>query len=200
MLIEGATGEVTYPDNSNGLPVRLGRSGDLKVSQLHPVGYTQVSRNKKFSVTNQAVVSTTAGTAVVFTGLAVGNPAGSGVNLVLTYFDFAQGAAGVAGTVGLMGGIGPITASLTITNRLIGSGVASKAVATAGQTISAPTVLGVFGTLGSLATTGYELVPGVSRNLEGSLVIAPGSFIATYTSAATTSALQFSLIWEEVAI
>lgn len=150
-----------------------------------------------FSVCNQAVVSTTAGLATTFTGLAIANPTGSGVDLILKRFCCTQTAAGVAGSVGLMGGTGVAAGSLTPISRNVGAATTSKATASAGATISTPILIEVYGTLGSLATTGWGLQRGIFIDLEDSIIVPPGSFIATYTTAATTSALVFTLVWEE---
>jgi hypothetical protein len=152
-----------------------------------------------FSVANQAVVSTTAGLATTFTGLAIANPSTSGVDLVLKRFCCTQTAAGVAGSIGLMGGVGVAAGSLTPINRSLGSGIVSKATASAGATISTPILIETYGCIGSVATTGYGLQPGIVVELEDSIIVPPGSFIASYTTAATTNALVFSLVWEEVA-
>jgi hypothetical protein len=151
-----------------------------------------------FSVANQAVVSTTAGLATTFTGLAIANPAASGVNLVMKRFCCTQTAAGVAGSIGLMGGVGVAAGALTPINRSLGSGLVSKATASAGATISTPILVETYGTLGSVATTAYGITPGIVIELDDSIIIPPGSFLASYTTAATTSALVFSMMWEEV--
>jgi hypothetical protein len=159
------------------------------------------SRNlgNTFSVANQAVVSTTAALATTFTGLALTNPAGSRVLLVMKKFTCSQVAVGAAGAVGLMGGTGVAAGSLTPISRYIGSATASKATASAGATISTPILIETFGSLGSVATNGYGLNDGLNVELDDSIIVPPGSFVASYTTAATTNALIFSFVWEEVA-
>lgn len=188
---------------TDGLKVvaRGGRLGELIISQLRARYTEQTVRGNMFSVCTQPTsVTTTAALATTFTGLAVGNPAGSGVNLVLNKFSAAQFAVGVAGTVGIMGGAGAVAASLTPQSRLIGGGAVSKATASAGATISTPLLIVTVGSVGSVATTGYGLESGILVDLEGSIIVPPGSFVASYTSTAQTSAFQFSFAWEEVAI
>ncbi len=150
-----------------------------------------------FSVANQAVVSTTAGLATTFTGLAVANPSTSRVNLVMKRFCCTQTAVAVAGSVGLMAGTGAAAGALTPVNRNLNSGVASKATASAGATISTPVLIETYGSIGSLATTGYGLQQGIFVEMEDSIIVPPGSYIATYTTAATTNALVFTMVWEE---
>jgi hypothetical protein len=201
MLIQPLVGTQNWSDGNVPVAVRAGRQGDLIVSELHGRYYEQTVRGNVFSVCTQGTgVTTTAALATTFTGLAVGNPTGSGVNLVLNKFTAAQFAVGAAATIGIMGGAGSITASLTPQSRVIGGGQTSKAVATAGQTISTPLLIATFGSVGSVATTGYGLEPGILVDFEGSVIIPPGSFVASYTAIVTTSALQFSFSWEEVPV
>lgn len=183
-------------------PNRAGQLGDLIVSQLQPRYYEQTYRGNRFVVANQAAVTTTAALATTYTGLVLGNPSTSSVNLVLDKFCCAQFAAGAAGAVGVMTGtIGTntITDTLVPRNRKVG-GLRSVATSNAGQTISTPVLEQVFGSLGSVATTGYGLTPGVVVDLEGSLIIPPGYFVAAYTTVVTTSALIFSFEWTEVPV
>ena len=180
-------------------PVRLGQMADQIVTQLHPRYYEQTYRGNRFVIANQAAVTTTAALATTYTGLVVGNPAGSTVNLVMDKFCCAQFAVGAAGAVGIMTGASTtaITATLIPRNRKVG-GAASQAAANAGQTIGTPVLEQVFGSVGSLATTGYGLQPAVVVDLEGGLIIPPGFFVAAYTTVVTTSALIFGFEWTEV--
>lgn len=180
---------------------RGGGGSELIASELRSRYYQTNFDGYLFSVKTQGTgVTTTAALATTWTGLAVGNPTGSGVNLVLVGFSCAQFAVGAAATIGIMGGAGSITASLTPQSRIIGSGIASKATASAGQTISTPVLIDSYGSVGSLATTGYGLEAGIYVDLAGTIIVPPGSFVASYTAIVTTSALQFGFIWEEVPI
>jgi hypothetical protein len=181
------------------ITARGGKQGDAIVSELHGRYYEQTYRGNVFSVANHAAVSTSSTLNTTFTGLSVANPTGSGVNLVIAKFTCQQFAVGAAAVVGIAAGAGAAAGSLTIRNRFY-SGAASKAVASAGATIAAPILLVTAGTVGSLATTGYGLQPGISIDLEGSLIIPPGYFVCSDTSIATTTALIFSFMWEEVPI
>lgn len=200
MLAEAQVG-VQSPTDGVKVIARAGRLGEIMVSELRARYAEQALRGNMFSVCTQGTsVTTTAALATTFTGLAVGNPVGSGVNLVLNKFSAAQFAVGVAGTIGVMGGAGVIAASLTPQSRILGGGAVSKATASAGATISTPVLISTFGSVGSVATTGYGLESGIFVDLEGSLIVPPGSFIASYTSTAQTSAFQFSFGWEEVPV
>jgi len=200
MLMHGVPGIQNNPD-SNPAFIRQGKQGDLSVSELHGRYYEQTYRGNVFSVSTQATnVTTTAALATTFTGLAISNPAGSGKNLVLLQFTAAQFAVGVAGTIGIMGGIGVLTASLTPQSRIIGGGQVSVALASASATISTPVLIATYGSVGSGATTVPLAFQGITKDFEGSVIVPPGSFIASYTSTAQTSAWQFSFSWEEVPV
>lgn len=199
----GVAGIQNTADGGLGNTIRLGQQADQIVSELHARYYEQTVRGKMFSVHTQGTaITTTAALATTWTGLGIANAASSGVNLVLTKFSAVQFAVGAAATIGIMGGTGTLAASLTVQSRSIGSGTAANAgvTASAGATISTPVLIQTFGSLGSLATTGYGLENGIYVDLEGSVIVPPGSFVASYTSIVTTSALQFGFAWEEVPI
>jgi hypothetical protein len=160
----------------------------------------QESNGAIFSVTNQTATSTTANFATTFTGLALANPTGSGVNLVMRRFTCAQVAVAAAGAIGIMRGSGAAAGSLVPTPMTLGSAQTSKANGSAGATIATPVLVAAYGSIGSLATASYALEPALIVELEGSIIVPPGQFIASYTTAATTSALIFGFVWEEVQI
>ena len=199
MQVTGYVGQPTKQFDGTQPIVRQGSLGELVVQKLHGDFYEQSYRGNSYAVANQAGVSTTAALATTWTGLAISNPSGSGVNLVVNRFTCAQVAAGVAGAVGIMTGAGSAAGSLTPRNRIV-SGPASKAVASAGATIGAPVLEEVYGSLGSLATTGYGLQSALIVPINGSLIVPPGYFAASYTTAATTTALIFGFLWEEVPV
>jgi hypothetical protein len=198
---QGQVGVQNNPDSSNLITARYGKQGEQLASELHARYYEQTYRGNMFSLCTQGTgVTTTAALATTWTGLGIANPAGSGVNLVLNKFGAQQFAVGAAATVGIMGGAGVIASSLSPQNRVIGSGTVSKANGSAGATISTPLLIASFGSLGSAATTAYQIEPGIYIDLEGSIIVPPGSFVCSYTSIITTSALQFHFVWEEVPV
>lgn len=200
-LSQGIIGVQNGADGSTPITVRLGQQGDQLASGLHGDMYEQTVRGNVFSVNTQGTaVTTTAALATTWTGLGISNPAGSGKNLVLLKFSAAQFAAGAAATVGLLGGVGVLAASLAVQSRMIGGGQVSVANASAGATISTPLLIQTFGSLGSVATTGYGLSNALYVDINGSIVVPPGSFIGTYTSVVTTTALNFGFVWEECPI
>lgn len=200
MQFQGFVGspQSKYSDGTNPV-LRAGNQGDLIASNLHGGYYEQSYRNSVYRIANQAAVSTTAGLATTWTGLAISNPGGSGVNAVLNIFTAAQIAAGVAGVVGIMTGSGAAAGSLVPKNAIIGNPT-GKVTASNGATIATPMLDIPLGEIGSLATTGYGLQNGVVIDLQGSIIVPPGFYAATYTSAACTSAFIFGFQWEEVPI
>jgi hypothetical protein len=201
MLIQGIPGVQNNQDGANTTAVRCGKQGEFSVSELHGRYYEQTYRGSMFSVCTQGTgVTTTAALATTWTGLAISNPVGSGVNLVLNKFTCCQFAVGAAATIGIMGGTGVLAVSLVPQSRIIGSSGLSKANASAGATISTPVLIASVGSVGSVATSSIPLVNGIVADFEGSVIVPPGSFIASYTSIVTTSALQFSFTWEEVSL
>lgn len=179
---------------------RGGKQGDQIVSELHGRYYEQAYRGNLYGITG-GLTTTTAGGAATFTGLIVGNPVGSGVNMAVNKCFVSQGAALTAETeIGVMYGANTTTASLaTIFNRNP-LGPASKCVANAGQTITAMTAFIVWAGSGSGAITVPGIIPVNGVDFEGSLIIPPGYALASYTSRVTTTALMFSFQWEEVPI
>lgn len=198
MLNQTFVGQTVNGVGSNPV-VRSGVLGDVVVSELHGKYMRQALNGNLYHLSNQAAVTTTAALATTWTGLAISNPAGSGVNAVVNLFGVSQFAVGAAGAVGIMTGSGAAAGSLVPRNCLIG-GATGKVTGSAGATIVTPVLDYVLGSVGSLATTGYGLQSGVFYDLNGSLIIPPGFYAATYTTIATTTALIFTFQWEEVPI
>jgi hypothetical protein len=202
-IIQGVVG-AGFSASSNmpaGLPAspRMGGQGEVITGNLSGRFYESAKRGTLYSVTNQGAVSTTAGLATTFTGLAIANPSTSGKNLVIRRFQVAQAAVAVAGAVGIMVGSGAAAGSLTVRTATVG-GAPSVTTASAGATIATPVLERVYGSVGSLATTGYALMPGIVAEVDGDLIIPPGYYAASYTTAATTTALVFTFVWDELPI
>lgn len=199
MQIQTYVGQPTKQSDGTQPLIRGGSLGSVITDNLHGVYYEQSVRGNIFRIANQAAVSTTAGLATTWTGLAISNPSGSGVNAVVNIFSCSQVAAGVAGVVGIMTGAGAAAGTLVPKAAIIG-GPTGKVTASAGATIATPVLDYPLGSIGSVATTGYGLAQGLLFDMEGALVVPPGFFAASYTSAATTTALIFGFQWEEVPV
>lgn len=159
-----------------------------------------VNSGRVFGVANQAAKDTTAALATTWTGLCVCNPTASPVDLVMLEFGASQDAAGAAGGIGLMlASTLNVGAALTIRNQKIGCKAGTYAIADDDvDPTGTPVLYRVFGSVGSVATTGYALMPGALVDLKGDLVLEPGNTVLTYTTAATTGALCFHFVWAEI--
>lgn len=199
-LNQGIVGQQNNSDSATPITQQFDQQGAGLVTELHARYYQQTVRGNVFSVNTQGTaVTTTAALATTWTGLGISNPTGSGVNLVLLAFSATQFAVGAAATIGILGGVGTLTRTLAAQPRMIGLGTTAKANCSATDTIATPLLIATYGSVGSVATTGYGLENGLYVDVGGNVVVPPGSFIATYTSIATTTALNFGFTWEEVA-
>jgi hypothetical protein len=165
--------------------------------------YTNLTfKQNVYVAANQAVKTTTAGLATTYTGLSLTNPVTNTKKLILLEFGWGQHAAAAAGVIGIMGGA--ITSTHTAAedivpkNMYMGSANTSIAIVDTDCTISTPVLYKVFGSTGSVATTGYGTQPLTMVDLKGGIIVNPGYFIASYISVVTTSALIFYFSWEEV--
>lgn len=201
MLTQGIVGVQNNGDGATPVSQQFDQQGAGLVTELHGRYYQQTARGNVFSVNTQGTaVTTTAALATTWTGLGISNPASSGKNLVVISFNATQFAVGAAATIGIMGGVGVLTRTLAAQPRMIGLGTAAVANCSATDTISTPLLVQTYGSVGSVATTGYGLEPGLFVDIGGAIVVPPGSFIASYTSIVTTAALNFGFSWEEVPI
>ena len=206
-LNQGIIGVQNGADGGTPITQRLGQQGDVLVSGLHGDYYEQAVRGNVFYGSNGATPSvTTVALATTYTGLALINPAGSGVNasILKVGYSFLVVFPAVA-TIGLMVGYssaGTVTfgaaASPGISSK-IGDATASVCrVALSATLVGTPTLHTVFGSgLTGAATT----VPMIPQNIDmgGSVVLAPGAYAAIYTSTISgAAALAGSFLWEEI--
>jgi len=157
------------------------------------------AEGRLFSVANQTGVTTTAALATTFTGLAVGNPTGSGKLYSFHEFGWSQAAVmNTDGPIGLMvAPVGDLAQSLTpLCARYLYK--TSNALADAGATIGTPILLRVCGTTltGAITTTGA--LPGHTVDLAGGIVIPAGYALCSYTLEIQTASIQFHYVWEEI--
>jgi len=184
-----------------GAAFRIDRQCGLISTNLHGKYTEQVLRGNVFGVCNQAAVATTAALATTWTGLGIVNPANSQFNLSILQFSFAQTVAGSAdGAIGLMvADTTGLASTVAIYNRLLG-GRGSIALADDGATIGTPVLVGIYGSIGTLAVTGYGVENTPPVQIDGSIIVPPGRSLLTYTTKATTAALIFGIVFEEIPI
>ena len=196
MILQGQAG-IQSVNDGNIATARMGRQGDLVVSELHGRYYETAVRGNLFGITGGLTTTTAAG-AATFTGLCVVNPAGSGYNLAVNKVFIAQPVALTAETeLGVMYGanVTATTPLTTIANRMAG-GRASVATASAGLTLQNAMTSFIV-----LSSGGTAVQPvNHSFDLEGGLIIPPGYTLASYTSRITTTACVFGFQWEEIPI
>jgi len=184
------------------LDLRLGGLGDIISSQLHGRYAETTYRKNTYVIANQAGVTHSAALTTTFVGICVGNPSTSTVNLHMLGFGWALLVACAAtSAIGIMTGAGTITGALTPRNRYVGQ-PAGQGLATGGMTLPGTPVLEqIFGQVGTVAITSWGPDPGHWIDLGASVILPPGTFVASYmTTASGASGFIGSFLWEEVPI
>jgi hypothetical protein len=201
-----AVGIQNNPDTTAAITARGGKQGETMVSELHGRYYEQAYRGNLVQGAVAAQV-TTVGLAATYTGLILSNPIGSNVNLAVNKCGFAFTVAfGAVAAIGLMAGYNgstnvthttPVTPrNLFFNNSSIGKGLLDSSAVMP----TAPTLYTVFGSA-TTATAAVPPLPSGYYDLEGSLVVPAGGYVAFYTSSASGAAGgYFSFQWEEVPI
>jgi len=205
MEFEGKVGIQTLA-NGGKAPLRLNTEGAAVVSQAHGKYYEAVKAGRVYVAANQAGVALTAAMATTYTGLVLFNPTASTKDFVLLGCGYATTVAVPTATViGLMTGTVVTNAtmdaatSVTPRNRLVGSANTSSAIVDGGCTLNGTPVLEqVFGSAWTEATTAGTTGPNTWQDLDGSMIVQPGSYVAFYSFAANTAAFILSFLWEEV--
>lgn len=155
-----------------------------------------------FAAANQAVVTTVAYYNTTYTGLVLANPSTSGKNAILIGFSFAYSVAASAATwIGLMTGkdAGDAAAAIVPRNRLMGGPDSVMVVDNGCTLVGTPVLEQLFAQISSVATTAYNGAAG-SYDLQGSLIVTPGYYVAVCSFAINTAPGNFAFLWEEVAV
>lgn len=203
MLSEIRTGPVVAADGAVN-PARADKQGAIVTTDGHARYYEAVYRRLMMGGSIAAQV-TTVGSSVTYTGLVLSNPLGSAVNLVVNKCGYAFTVAFAAvAAIGLQTGYHASTnvvhtAAVTPRNQFFtGAGAGAGLLDSSATLPVAPTLSTIFDS----ATTATAAVPPLPHglvDLEGSLILPPGAFVAFYTSAASGAAGgYFSFSWEEV--
>ena len=188
-----------------GLPVLVDSSGKLITISGSPQHEADVLEGCVFAASNQAAVALTAAMATTYTGLVLFNPSTSTKNFVLLGCGYALTVATPTATaIGLMTGTVvtaatmDAAAAITPRNRLVGSTLPSVAIVDNGCTLNGTPVLEqVFGHSWTEATTAGSTGPSNWVDLNGSMIVQPGSYVAFYSFAANTAAFILSFLWKE---
>lgn len=186
-----------------------------KRNQLVTVGgggnYQEAAyRRRLYSGANQGPggTTTTVGLATTYTGLCIINPTTSAVDLALLHVGVSVvGAPAALSTVGLMAGF-HATTEVTHTTPLIAhnnfwnsvAGTNGTGLVDSASTLpTAPLLIMSFGTIPITGVTAQVVNPpfsGVSYDLNGAVVLAPGAYAAIYTSTVLT--IIGSIMWAEI--
>lgn len=182
-------------------PARSNLDGSLVVQQSGGKYTEAVREGRVFVASNQAAVALTAAMATTYTGLVLGNPTTSPKDIVLLRFGwtFTIAAPTAASVIGLMTGTGAsIVGSITPRNRYVGGAAGYGQVDDACTLPGTPVLEQVFSQIGTEATTAGKVGDVTEIDLDGSLILPPGAFVAAYSFAANTACAIFSFMWEEV--
>lgn len=182
-------------------PLRLDGAGALVTSGYFGKYAEATLQGKVFVAANQAKVAVTADFATTYTGLVVENPAGSGKNLIMIGFSYAaEEAVATAVGLGLMTGAdaGDAAAAIVPRNRLKGNGTVSVAIVDNGCTlVGTPVLEQLITTAWAEATTAGTLAQPNVIDLDGSLIITPGYYVAVMATAAVAASMLFGFMWIE---
>lgn len=175
-------------------------TGGGLLSQVYGGKYAEAARSGRlFCIASAAPVTTSKDNDVTWTGLGVANPTGSDKNIIIHEFGWAHQIAGDDdGLIGLATTTDSgFATTLTARSCFFGTGTSiAECVATA--TIIAPILERVCGTHGMGAVTTQIAVGPNVVDLAGSMILAPGRAVVTWTSEITTTVLMFHFMWEEV--
>jgi hypothetical protein len=212
MLLQSIVGQPSAAGNNALTNGRAGQLGDTIVSELHGRYYETTYRGNSFllSVSTAAAVTAFTGGAAGTPMLALFNPPGSGRNAVINKAAVANvvsaSAAGTAMFALYFGTTATITQATTVTPWAMNTQLQSGSVMTGFRNValtsgSAATNLIPIASYYWASAAGVALVNNGVVDLEGAVIIPPGSYVALGGSAALTSATWVgSLQWEEVPV
>ena len=152
-----------------------------------------------YVVANQAAVAVTAALETTYTGLVVGNAATTGKNFIMLGFGYSSTVAiPTATSIGIMAGsMTALASTMTPINRKLG-GASSVAWCEDSCTIGTPILHQAFSQAWAEATTAGSIGPNTWIDLDGSLIVTPGTFVAAYSTAALSASMLLSFMWMEV--
>jgi hypothetical protein len=185
---------------------RGGKYADAMVTEYNARYYQATKDGMSFTVANQAVVTTTVGLALTYTGLVLSNPITSQVDLVIVQVSMMQSviqatqveafaiATGFNSTTNVTH-----TAAVTPKSSLIGSGLTGTGLADSSATLPTAPFYDTFITNTGTATadsTGVQVV-----DIAGSIVLKPGGYALWVTPAqASVAGMWFGFKYFETAV
>lgn len=193
-------GPATVNDGAVFRGPRLDRKGSTVTADSLGVFYEETYRGNLFFACNTASQALSLNS-TTFTGLALTNPASSGKYLILIQLNVAllTAPAGISSLI-LSGNLTtPITTHttpMTVQPGLIGRAASAVGLVDSAATTPALTILRPVG--GGPVATGSVTAPFIQDNINGQIVLAPGTFIGLQCLTTAISVIA-SLSWIEVA-
>lgn len=209
MLIQGSVGQPSTTSIQPGTTptLRQGQLGEMVVQSLHADYYETTYRRNMFNSATQAGVTLSGGLATATTGLILTNPTTSTVNLVPNYVNFSVNAVPAATMiVGLAfnTSTSAVTQTTAITGRnsFLGGAAPQGLVASSVTFPTAPIISHILGSIDYIATpTNVWSKTSQWFDIQGSIVMPPGSYLCIYGSTASAASTFFaSISWEEVPV
>lgn len=196
----------TQVDGGPSVPVIADAAGALPFAQRHGTLFGAAFAGALYQGGNQTGATLSAALATTYVGLCLSNPAASGVNLALQRVSGVLNVAPAALTsLGLItgyaaGGITVHATALAPRNALINGaapvGLLDAACTLVGSGAGSPAWAQWFG-----VTPGATSVAQFTANVDGSIIIPPGGYVAIGSLiAGPTAGLLGSMVWEELAI
>lgn len=205
MLIQGVAGVQTVPAGQ-AANLRMGLDADLIVTELHPRYYENTVRRKRFTAATQALVTTTVGLALTYTGLVISNPITSQVNGVISKVSVMQSVLQATQVEAFAIATGfnattNVTHSTPVAPRSKMAGGLANGVLLADVAAVLPTAPFYDTFIANTGTATADSTGAMVVDLEGSIVLPPGGYALWVTPAqASVAGMWFSFDWEEVPV
>lgn len=164
--------------------------------------YTVDGTDNVYFASTQAGVATSTALSTTQTGFTLTNPAGSGVNLIVLQFRgaFTTAPAAIA-TLVMAANVAPAAAAVTQTTPLVVRsaklGNPSGATGLAASAVTLPAAPVVVRGLGGPVATGSVSQMQVVDDIDGSLVLVPGTALSV-NSLTTAISGVWTMVWREV--
>lgn len=155
-----------------------------------------------YTASTQAGIATSTGLSTTQTGFTLTNPLGSGVNIIILQARIAatSAPAGIAtlvwaANVNLSAAAVTQTTPLTVRSAKLGN--SSQAAGLAASAVTLPAAPVVVRAIGGPVATGSVSSPFFEENVNGALVLVPGSAVSINSLTTAISAV-ISVVWREV--
>ena len=181
------------------VPVLADNSGNIIISN----GLAQAAiENRLYYAATAGEVACSSDLHTTFTGLAIGNPLGSGKNYAMWEFGYAWSALVLEETdlglaVGGLKGLSNADPS-EVKSALIGGPMNSQAIKSESATTGTNTKVKFVASLDDMAAAVGWASPHQVLDLKGSVVLSPGTAVFTNATTATGTVMYFHFLWEEI--